>query len=308
MDISVVVPVYGCKAALMELYERLTQSLSKISERYEIILVNDNCPQNSWEVIEQICQKDTRVKGIELARNFGQIQAITAGLDYSTGEYVVVMDCDLQDRPEEIINLYNKLHEGYDVVFARRKNRQDSFMKILVSKVFYKIYELASDGYYDPATCNFSISKRIVVDNYCSMRELHRAFVIYIKWLGFRQTEIDVHHDARKEGKSSYNMKKRIKMAGEILTSQSDKLLKMAVGLGFGMTVLSIIVIIGLVINYFVNHVAAGWTSTIAVQFLVSGMIISVVGLVGIYVGNTFMQSKRRPLYVVRQILNKEEK
>ena len=166
MDISVVVPVYGCKAALRELYTRLCQSLEQICNEFEIILVNDNCPQNSWEVIEELCKEDSRVKGIEMARNFGQIKAITAGLDYSTGDWVVVMDCDLQDRPEEIINLYNKAQEGYDVVFARRKNRKDSFLKVLVSKVFYKIYSFASDGYYDPAICNFSISKRMVIDNY----------------------------------------------------------------------------------------------------------------------------------------------
>ena len=310
MDISVVVPVYGCKAALRELYTRLCQSLEQICNEFEIILVNDNCPQNSWEVIEELCKEDSRVKGIEMARNFGQIKAITAGLDYSTGDWVVVMDCDLQDRPEEIINLYNKAQEGYDVVFARRKNRKDSFLKVLVSKVFYKIYSFASDGYYDPAICNFSISKRMVIDNYCKMRELHRAFVIYVKWLGFKQTAIDVEHDPRKEGKSSYDMKKRFKMAGEILTSQSDKLLKMTVELGFVMTFLSFVAIIWLIINHFVKHVTAGWTSIVAVNCLIGGMIIMVTGLVGIYVGNIFMQVKNRPLYVVRQILNddKEEK
>ena len=112
--ISVVIPIYGCKGALVELYERLTKSLKQITNNYEIILVNDNCPQNSWEVIEQITDKDEKVVGIELSRNFGQMKAILAGLDYSTGDYVVVMDCDLQDKPEEIINLYNKINEGKD--------------------------------------------------------------------------------------------------------------------------------------------------------------------------------------------------
>ena len=161
MDISVVIPVYGCRAALEELHERLQKTLSSMVKEYEIILVNDNCPQNSWEVIQQLCQKDSHVVGIELARNFGQIQAITAGLDYSTGDWVVVMDCDLQDRPEEIINLYNKaIKEEYDVVFARRKSRKDSFSKILVSKLFYKIYSFATDMEYDSTLCNFSISNR----------------------------------------------------------------------------------------------------------------------------------------------------
>lgn len=309
MKISVVVPVYGCKGALNELYERLCQSLEKISDDFEIILVNDSCPQNSWEVIEEICKKDKRVKGIEMSRNFGQIKAITAGLDHCSGDWVVVMDCDLQDRPEEIINLYNKAKEGYDVVFARRKNRKDSFLKVLMSKIFYKIYSYATDGYYDPAICNFSISKKAVIDNYCKMRELHRAFVIYVKWLGYRQTTIDVEHDCRKEGKSSYNMKKRIKMAGEILISQSDKLLKMTVKFGFLMTFLSFIAIVWLTISHFVNNnnITEGWTSIIAVNCLVGGAIITVVGLVGLYVGNIFMQVKNRPLYIVRQILNENK-
>ena len=112
MDISVVIPVYGCRAALRELYERLNTTLNNLVDSFEIILVNDNCPQNSWEEIEKICQEDERVVGIELSRNFGQIQAITAGLDFSTGDWVVVMDCDLQDRPEEIVNLYKKAIGG----------------------------------------------------------------------------------------------------------------------------------------------------------------------------------------------------
>ena len=307
MDISVVIPMYGCKAAVRELHQRLVKALEQITEDFEIIMVNDACPQNSWEVIEEICKEDRRVKGIEMARNFGQIKAITAGLDYSTGDWVVVMDCDLQDRPEEILNLYNKAQEGYDVVFARRANRKDSPLKVFVSKIFYKIYSFASDGNYDPAICNFSISRRVVIDNYCKMRELHRAFVIYVKWLGFRQTAIDVEHNERYEGKSSYNMKKRMKMAGEILTSQSDKLLRFTVSFGFLMTLASFIAIIVLIIRYFCGNVATGWTSIIATNCLIGGIIIMVVGLVGIYVGNIFMQTKQRPLYVVRQILNDEK-
>lgn len=307
MDISVVIPMYGCKAAIRELHQRLVKTLEQITEDFEIIMVNDACPQNSWEVIEEICKEDRRVKGIEMARNFGQIKAITAGLDYSTGDWVVVMDCDLQDRPEEILNLYNKAQEGYDVVFARRANRKDSPLKVFVSKIFYKIYSFASDGNYDPAICNFSISRRVVIDNYCKMRELHRAFVIYVKWLGFRQTAIDVEHNERYEGKSSYNMKKRMKMAGEILTSQSDKLLRFTVSFGFLMTLASFIAIIVLIIRYFCGNVATGWTSIIAANCLIGGIIIMVVGLVGIYVGNIFMQTKQRPLYVVRQILNDEK-
>ena len=165
MKLSVVIPVYGCKNALRELYNRLVISLKKITEDYEIILVNDNCPQNSWEVIEQICKEDNKVIGIEMSRNFGQMKAILAGLDNSTGDYIVVMDCDLQDKPEEIIKLYNKLNEGYDIVFARRENRKDKKSKILISKIFYKIYSISTDVQYDSSLCNFSICRKKVIAN-----------------------------------------------------------------------------------------------------------------------------------------------
>lgn len=308
MKISVVIPVYGCKAALPELYKRLKASLSEITEDYEIILVNDNCPQNSWETIMEICQKDFQVKGIELSRNFGQMKAILAGLDYASGDWVVVMDCDLQDRPEEIIRLYQKAQEGYDIVFARRKERKDNFLKVFLANQFYKVYRFATDGNYDGAICNFSIVRSDVVKNYCKMREQHRGYVMYMKWLGYRQAVIDVEHDERYEGKSSYNLKKRMDMALELLTSQSDKVLRLFVGLGFLMSLLAFLTIIGLIIYRCVEKVSVGWTSLIATNVLVGGIIIMVVGVVGIYVGNIFMQTKGRPLYVVRQILNDEDK
>ena len=176
MDISVVVPVYGCKAALRELYTRLCQSLEQICNEFEIILVNDNCPQNSWEVIEELCKEDSRVKGIEMARNFGQIKAITAGLDYSTGDWVVVMDCDLQDRPDEIPNLYTKALEGWDIVYARRVERQDGFWKKMSSRAFHRVYSYLSGSKSDRTIANFGIYKKRVIQEYNKMTEKARSF------------------------------------------------------------------------------------------------------------------------------------
>lgn len=306
MKISVVIPVYGCREALPELYQRLTETLCKIADDYEIILVNDNCPQNSWEVIEQLCQKDSKIKGIEFSRNFGQMKAILAGLDVSSGNWVVVMDCDLQDRPEEILNLYNKAQEGYDVVFARRKERKDGLLQVLLANMFYRVYRFATDGNYDGALCNFSIIRRNVIDEYCRMREQHRGYVMYIRWLGFKQTFIEVQHNERYAGKSGYTLKKRVNLAIELLTSQSDNILRWFVGLGFTASFFSFLTILFLVIYRFVADVSIGWTSLIATTVLVGGITIMVVGVVGMYVGNIFMQVKGRPLYVVRQRLNVE--
>lgn len=308
MDISVVIPVYGCREALIPLYERLLATLSKISDKFEIILVDDHCPQNSWETIEQICKKDSRVIGIQLSRNFGQIKAITAGLDYCTGEWIIVMDCDLQDRPEAILDLYNKAQEGYDVVFARRKDRRDNWLTKALSRSFYKVYDYFTDGNYDASICNFNISKRIVIDNYCKMREQNRAFTLFIKWLGFKQTAIDVDHDKRAAGKSSYNFRKKTVMAVQFITSQSNKPLLFSIKLGLITSLFSFIYLLYLLIHYFASGVAPeGWTSLIASIYLMGGLILMTIGIVGIYVGNIFNETKHRPLYAVREILNRPE-
>ena len=304
MDISVVIPVYGCREALPELHRRLTAVLSVMTSEYEIILVNDACPQNSWEVIERICKEDRHVVGLELSRNFGQLRATAAGLDYAKGNWVVVMDCDLQDRPEEIPNLYAKAMEGYDVVFARRKERHDSKLKVFISNCFYKVYSIATDQPYDGAICNFSIANRKVIDAYCKMREYHRGYVMYIQWMGFREAVVDVEHQDRFAGKSGYNFKKRMQMALELLTSQSDKMLRFTAKAGLIIAGVSLLAILFFVIRYFTVHIQMGWTSIIAAVFLMGGLTIASIGIVGIYVGNIFMEVKHRPLYIVRQQLN----
>lgn len=304
VEISVVVPVYGCKKALEELYERISKTLKSITSDYEIILVEDNCPQHSWEVIEKICERDKRVIGLHMSRNFGQMKAILAGLDASCGNWAVVMDCDLQDSPEDIVKLYNKAQEGYDIVFSRRKTRHDNKLKVAVSKIFYKVYSWISDDCYDPTISNFSISSKKVIDNFCSMREWHRAFIIYLKWLGFNSTVIDVEHNDRKEGKSSYSMKKRISLATDILISQSDKVLKFIVKVGLLISLMSFITSIVMIVRYYIYEIAVGWTSIIVMLCLMGGLILMAIGCVGIYVGNIFMQCKQRPLYVVKDKMN----
>lgn len=307
--LSVVIPVYGCKAALTELCDRLEKTLTSITKNYEIILVNDACPQNSWGVIEKLCSTNKHVKGIELSRNFGQMKAILAGLDNTTGDYVIVMDCDLQDKPEEIPKLLNKLDEGYDIVFAKRISRKDKKRKIFIAKLFYKFYSFAVGQKYDPELCNFCIAKKEVIDAYCKMREEHRAFVMYLQWLGFKQTSIPVEHQERKSGKSSYNLKKRLKLAFEILLSQSDKFLRLIVGFGITLSILSFVAIVTLIICYIViPEQVPGWTSTITAICLMGGINIVVVGIVGLYVGNIFVQVKERPLYIIRTKLNDKEK
>lgn len=308
LDISIVIPVYGCKGALPELHRRLVSTLEGMHKTFEIVLVDDHDPQNSWEEVARICAHDERVVGVKLSRNFGQIRAITAGLDVCRGDWVVVMDCDLQDRPENIPQLYAKAQEGYDVVFARRVARKDKGITKALSRAFYKVYEYCTDGTYDNSLCNFSISRRIVIQSYCSMRERNRAYTMFIKWLGFEQTALDLEGDERFEGESSYSFKKKMAMAFELLTAQSTKPLKLAVKIGFTFSLIALVAIIFIVVNHILHpeEVLAGWSSTIATIFFMGGLILAFVGVVGLYVGNIFEEVKSRPLYVVADILNGE--
>lgn len=309
MDISVVIPVYGCRQALPELHRRLVDALEGMDKSFEIVLVDDHCPQDSWQEIEKICAVDKRVIGIKLSRNFGQIRAITAGLDASRGDWVCVMDCDLQDRPEAIPLLYDAaIEDDYDAVFARRANRKDKALTKFLSRAFYKVYDYFTDGNYDPSLCNFSISRRPVIEAYCGMREHHRAYTMFIKWIGFRQTAIDVEGAERYEGESSYSFKKKLNMASELITAQSVKPLKFAMTVGFLIAFLAFLFLVVTVIRYFFfGPISVGYTSTIASVYLMGGLMLAAIGVVGLYVGNIFTEVKGRPLYIVAKKLNSED-
>lgn len=305
MEISVVIPVYGCRKALPELYNRLTNTLIQISDQYEIILVEDNCPQNSWEDIVPICKQDVRVKGIRLSRNFGQAHAITAGIDICSGNWVVVMDCDLQDRPEAISELYQKAKEGYDVVFARRVARKDTALTKWLSKCFYRVYDYFAGTKTDNTIGNFSIASKTVIDNYRKMREQNRTYQLFIRWLGFYTTSIDLEGDERFEGKSSYNLRRKIKFALASITAQSNKPLYISITVGFIISACAFIYILFLIIRYLTIGISvAGWTTVVASIYLMGGLILAAIGIVGIYIGNVFNETKKRPIYVVKESLN----
>ena len=302
MEISVVIPVYGCKACLEELYGRLVTSLEAITPSFEIILVNDACPQNSWETVRDIALRDMRVKGLDLSRNFGQIRAITAGLHHAKGEWIVVMDCDLQDRPEEIHRLYSKAREGYDVVFSRRTVRRDTFSKRVSSKIFHALYGYFTGGALDSTISNFSICRRMVADNYNRMGDRNRAYILFIKWMGFNSAVIDIDHSERSAGKSSYTLKKQLRLACEIITTQSNKLLTIPIKIGCIITFASFIYTMVILYRYFLNGIGiTDSTGLIVCICFIGGIVIAQLGVLGHYIGCVFDQTKGRPLYIVRE-------
>lgn len=298
--ISVVTPVYGCSKCLSSLSVRLNKVLSTINKDYEIIMVNDASPDESWAEIMELAKNDSRIKGINLSKNFGQHNAIAAGLDYSKGDWVVVMDCDLQDQPEEIIKLYNKALEGYDVVFGRRELRKDSFFKKITSKVFYKIYDYLTDFKTDNTIANFSIISSKVVKSYRKMEEQHKPYGYFINWLGFNRADITIQHAQRLHGESSYSFNKLVELALNNIVSQSNKPLKISIKIGFLMSFLSLIYAFYLIVRHFITDFSVeGWTSVMVSIYFVAGLILMNLGFIGLYIGKVFDETKNRPLYVV---------
>ena len=305
MKLSVVVPVYGCPEALNPLHSRLVKTLSELTKSYEIIFVNDGCPKNSWKEIRKICSIDKKTIGINLSRNFGQLHSTNAGLNYATGDYVVLMDCDLQDRPESIKELFNEVENGYDIVFARRLNRKDSKLTLFLSKMFYKVYNSLVDGNYDGNIGNYCIAKKNILEEYNRINDNNKSFTTVLSWMGYKSKIIDIEGDERYEGKSSYTLSRKIDLAIDMLTSQSNKPLKAVVYLGIIFSIFSFIFLIFQIVKYFVyKNITEGWTSIIAAIFLMGGLTLTCLGCVGIYVGNIFNQTKGVPEYLVSEIIN----
>ena len=303
--ISVVSPVYGCAGCLRELVARLTSTLSALGETWEIVLVDDASPDGAWPVARELGAADARIKAVALSRNFGQHHAISAGLDYASGDWIVVLDCDLQDRPEEIARLWAKAQEGHDVVFAERETRQDNWLKRTLSRGFIALLNRLSGANYDYRTANFGIYARAVVDAVRSMGDPSPFFPIMVRWTGFRTTSIPVQHDARGDGESAYTLRKLARLALETVLSHSDKPLRLVAALGLIVSVIALAITAFSVLRYLHGDVTvAGYTSVIASMWLLAGVMLFCMGIIGLYVGRVFESVKRRPLYVVRERVN----
>ena len=306
IDISVIIPVYGCDKSLPKLYERLTASLESIVKKYEIILIDDCDPGNTWEIIQSIAKIDGSVKGIRLSRNFGQHIAITAGLEESIGSWVVVMDCDLQDKPEEIVKLYEKAQSGVDIVFAQRVDRQDSFFKKSASKLFYRVLGYLTETKLDYSVANFGIYDRKVINAVLSMKEVHKFFPVMVRWVGFSSASIKVSHADRIYGDTVYTLRSLIALSFGVMLSFSDKPLRLIVKFGFIVSFVSAIYALSIVIDVLLNGATvAGWSSMMASLWLIFGILMSIVGVVGLYVGRTFDETKCRPVYIIKDITSK---
>lgn len=305
MLLSVISPIYKGEKMLDELVSRIEAAVETFTKDYEIILVNDCSPDNSWAKMKEICAIDKKVKGINLSRNFGQHYAITAGLTESTGEWVVVLDCDLQDRPEEIPNLYKKAQEGYDTVFAEIIERDDRFMKKFTSKVYNAFFSFFTDSPINKKTNNYGIYHRKVIDAVLSMGDNIKCFAPEVRWVGFQIGYWQVIKDSRLEGTSGYTWEKLFSSAFNNIIAFSNKPLKIALRMGVYIVIFSLLVALYYLIRYVMGGISvSGFTTIVLSIWLIGGIQISLIGMVGIYIGRVFDKVKERPVFIIKDKIN----
>lgn len=301
--ISVVSPVYKAESCVAELCRRIKLAIEPLTSDYEIILVEDRSPDQSWSAIKEECLKDGRVLGIRLAKNFGQHRAITAGLDVASGNWVVVMDCDLQDPPEQIPALYAKALEGNEIVVAEFEERQESAIRQKISKAFWAALSWLAGIRFDPRVGNFRIMSKQVVENFRCYREQLRLLGGVTALMGFTTASIPVKREERFSGETSYSLSKLLGVAVDIAMAYSDKPLKISVVVGLLMAGLSVLVGGTILLLGLMNMIAVpGWASVMVSLYLIGGLIIANLGVIGYYLGMTFDETKRRPLYVIESM------
>lgn len=305
MKISIVVPIYNEEQNLPELHRRLTLVLpGMVGDSYEIIVVDDGSKDSSWSKICELSGRDPHFKAIKFSRNFGHHIAITAGMDYASGEAVVLMDGDLQDQPEEIPKLYAHFLKGFDVVFGVRKERRHTLLKIITSKLFILFINKITGSEVPINSHIFRIMSRKVVDNLNKFRERDRFITGLISYLGFKQVGIEVIHGARFAGETKYSWFKLFKLAINTVTSFSYRPLQVASYLGTLLSGISFLAIIYLImLKLFWGIKFEGWTSIMVVMLFIGGIQMMLLGILGEYVGRNYAESQKRPLYIIDNTL-----
>ncbi len=298
LELSIVIPVYACAGCLVVLHERLTRSVAEITDRYELVFVDDRSLDDGWGVLQRLARTDGHLRALRLSRNFGQHAAITAGLSQARGRWAVVMDCDLQEAPEDIPRLWAAAGEGYDVVRTIRRGRRHPPLKRLASRVYRRL-TLETDTRADYSS--LSLISRRVIDAFLRLRDQDREYMIALDWLGFDATTIEIAHADRHDGKSGYTLRQLVKVALDGMFFRSTVLLRVVVLVGFVVALTGLGLAAFEIADYFIEPDSSvpGYTSLAVLLLVLAGFIISSVGVVGLYVGRIFEQVKDRPLFVI---------
>ena len=307
MFLSIVSPIYRAENILERLVNAIAHAVQPLNCSYEMILVEDGSPDGSWEQLKALAEKNPQIKAIKFSRNFGQHYAISAGIEAAQGEWVVVMDCDLQDDPKEIPLMleYAQQHQA-KVVLGQRLERQDNFIKIALSKAFYKTLSYLSGTTWDATVANFGLYHKNVIKAIAQLKEPIRFFPSMVKWAGFKTVKMPVAHQARDEGASNYNLKKRLKLALDIILANSDKPLRIIVKFGLFTALLAALIGIVYIYKYLKGDIVVlGYSSMIISIWFIGGISFMLLGIIGLYIGKIFEAAKQRPTYIIEEFMNK---
>jgi polyisoprenyl-phosphate glycosyltransferase len=293
------VPVYGCAAALPELHARVVAACERVTDAFELVLVDDRSPDDAWPAIERLAEADPRVRGLRLSRNFGQHAAITAGLAASRGAHVVVMDGDLEEPPELIPELHARAQEGFEVVHTTRR-RRGTPVRRLAGAAYFRLANALADRPTGVDHGTMSLLSRKAVDAFLRVRDVHREYLVLLSWLGFDSTAVEMTREDRHSGQSAYTPGRLWRVAIDGLFFRTTRLLRAIVALGLLVAVAGF----GLAAFYVVQRLGddpppPGYTSLAVLMLVLSGVGLVCLGVVGLYVGKVFEQVKDRPLYVV---------
>jgi polyisoprenyl-phosphate glycosyltransferase len=301
--ISVIIPVFNEELNIGSLYKRIKDVFAKIDVNHELIFVNDDSRDASLNIVKELAIKDPTVKYIDFSRNFGHQVAVCAGLEYCSGEYVVIIDADLQDPPELIIEMYEKINKGFDVVYAKRRSRKDrSVVKKAAYKSFYKILAVISQIEIPLDTGDFRIMKKNVVDELLKMQESNKFLRGQIAWLGFNQTYVEYDRDVRAAGEPGYTYYKLFRLALDGIISFSNMPLRVATIMGFFVFLLSLIIILYTLYSYFYHeYTPQGWASLMISVLFIGGIQLLTIGIIGEYIGRIQTEVRKRPLFVVKE-------
>lgn len=301
MDLSVIIPSYNEERNVGIMHERLTKTLSEITDSYEMIFVNDCSKDQTLLRIKELAEKDSHVKYLSFSRNFGHQIAVSAGLDFCTGEAVVIIDGDLQDPPELISQMYERYKEGYKVVYAKRKTREgETWFKKATAKIFYRLLASMTSIDIPVDVGDFRLIDRVIVEHLRNMPEKSKYIRGQIAWIGYKQTFVEYHRDARLYGTTNYPLKKMLRFALDGITAFSDKPLKIASGLGIFSAIVSLVALVYALVSHFCFHATiTGWTSLILSVLFIGGVQLITIGIIGEYIARINNDVRNRPLYIL---------
>lgn len=301
MDLAVVIPVFNEESNLQQLYQRLIGTINQLGLSYELIFINDGSTDDSLNIIIGLSHSDPQVKFIDFSRNFGHQIAVSAGIDQAFGSYIAIIDSDLQDPPEALIPLYSKLKEGFDVVYARRRERKgEPFMKKLTAKTFYRVLRLVTTVEIPVDTGDFRIMKGKVAAVLRNMPEQHKFIRGQIAWAGFKQGLIEFDRDERLTGKTGYSYGKMTRFAKDGITSFSDLPLKLVTWSGFVVAIIAFgVALYSLYSKFVLGGAVPGWASLMISMLFLGGVQLISIGIIGEYISRIASNVRNRPLYVV---------